>query len=88
MNTKTELKKIGGEKFLNKKDLKDFGKAEKKIYDFMCDLEWHSATEIISVSGQREGLRRLRKLRDKGLTIETKRESGSRDFLYKMSSPF
>jgi hypothetical protein len=86
MNVKTELKKIGGEKFLNEKDLKDFGKAEKKIYELMCDLEWHSATEIITVSEQREGLRRLRKLRDKGLVIETKRESGSREFLYKMSS--
>ena len=51
----------------------------------MCDLEWHSATEIINVSGQREGLRRLRTLRDKGLIIETKRESKSRDFSYKMS---
>jgi hypothetical protein len=51
----------------------------------MCDLKWHSATEIINVSGQREGLRRLRTLRDKGLIIETKRESESRDFSYKMS---
>jgi hypothetical protein len=85
MNTKTELRKIGGEKFLNEKDLKAFGKAEKKIYELMCDLEWHSATEIINVSGQREGLRRLRTLRDKGLIIETKRESKSRDFSYKMS---
>ena len=39
MKVKKELKKIGGEKFLNEKDLKDFGKAEKKIYDFMSDLE-------------------------------------------------
>jgi hypothetical protein len=62
MNTKTELKKIGGEKFLNEKDLKAFGKAEKKIYELMCDLKWHSATDI-----------------------ETKRESESRDFSYKMS---
>jgi hypothetical protein len=86
MNTKIEIKKIGGEKFLNEKDLEDFSKAEKKIYGLMCDHEWHSATEIINVSGQREGLRRLRKLRENGLIIETKRESESRDFLYKMSS--
>ena len=85
-NTKKALKKIGGEKFLNGSDLKEFSKAEIKVYNLMIDSKWHTASEIISVSGQREGLRRLRELRNKGLVIETKREKGSRDFHYKLNA--
>lgn len=65
------------------KDKADFSEAEKKILEFMKDGEWHTATKIIEVSGQREGLRRLRALRDKGFQIEKQKWQG-REFIYRM----
>jgi hypothetical protein len=81
------IKQLGGEGILNKDDLLDFSKAEQAILRWMQGGEWRSASSIIEQSGQREGLRRLRNLRSKGLVIERKRVSKEREFYYRMLTP-
>lgn len=68
---------------MNEQDKKDFSRAESAIYKLLSDCGWHTATEIIETSGQREGLRRLRNLRTR-FEIQTRRVGASRDFEYRM----
>ena len=86
--TKTEwdyIKRLGGAGILSRQDVEDLRDAKTKILWLMLDGEWHSATEILTVSGAREGLRRMRELRDiPGVNIERKRGMG-RDFFYRLS---
>ena len=57
----------------------------RKVYDHMKDGAWHSAQSIIDASGQREGLRRMREVRDVlKFTIETDRPGDGREFRYRM----
>jgi hypothetical protein len=79
-----ELKKLGGSELLTQQDLSDFSKAKKRILQLMSDGAWHTATEIIEVTGQREGLRRLRDLRGKGIEVEVMRDGDKREFLYRI----
>lgn len=66
-------------------DFIDFGKAEKKVFEFMKDEKWHSAQSIIDCSGQREGLRRMRQLRQKPEVERIERRKGSgREWEYKL----
>ena len=69
-------------KGLTHSDMQDFTEARKAIYNLMIDGRWHNADEIISVSGQREGLRRLRELRE-WFDID-KKSVGNRHFAYKL----
>lgn len=69
---------------LTEKDMQDFTHARKAIYNLMIDGQWHSAEDIIEVSGQREGLRRMRDLR-KWFDID-KRNAGNRNFEYKLTT--
>ena len=78
------IKRLGGEGILNSTDILQFTKVEKALIEYMADEEWYSATCIIEWSGQREGLRRLRDLRQKGYLVERKRNAGSRDFFYRL----
>jgi hypothetical protein len=82
-----ELKKLGGSELLTQQDLSDFSKAKKRILQLMSDGAWHTATEIIEVTGQREGLRRLRDLRGKGIEVEVMRDGDKREFLYRIKMP-
>lgn len=86
--TKSEwdyIKRLGGAGILKRQDVADLEHARAKVLWLMLDGEWHPATEIINASGIREGLRRLRELRDiPGVTIERKRGMG-RDFFYRLS---
>ena len=59
----------------------------RKVYDLMKDGQWHSAQSIIDASGQREGLRRMRDLRQIGYTVEQMRPEGSREWSYRLVSP-
>ena len=59
----------------------------RKVYDLMRDGAWHSAQSIIDASGQREGLRRMRDLRQIGYTVEQMRPEGSREWSYRLVSP-
>jgi len=86
MNSNREIKRLGGEGILIEKDIIAFSKAEQAIIEWMEDGEWYSATSIIEASGQREGLRRLRDLRNKGFNVERKRISHLREFYYRLTS--
>jgi hypothetical protein len=79
-----EIAKLGGVDIITDYDLSDFSKAKKRIVDLMSDGAWHTATEIIEASGQREGLRRLRDLRGKGIDVEVTRDGDKREFLYRI----
>lgn len=59
----------------------------RKVYDLMRDGQWHSAQSIIDASGQREGLRRMRDLRQIGYVLEQHRPEGSREWSYRLVSP-
>ena len=56
----------------------------RRVYDLMRDGEWHTAQAIIDASGQREGIRRMRDLRQIGYTIETDRPGQGREFRYRL----
>ena len=56
----------------------------RRVYDLMRDGEWHTAQAIIDASGQREGIRRMRDLRQIGYQIETDRPGDGREFRYKL----
>ena len=56
----------------------------RRVYDLMRDGEWHTAQAIIDASGQREGIRRMRDLRQIGYRIETDRPGQGREFRYKL----
>ena len=59
----------------------------RKVYDLMRDGAWHSAQSIIDASGQREGLRRMRDLRQIGYTVDQMRPEGSREWSYRLIRP-
>ena len=84
MNTQRQIAALGGEGILREDDLPSFSDAENHILWLIQDGRWHLAPEIIRVSGQREGLRRLRGLRSKGFTIERRRVAESREFEYRL----
>jgi hypothetical protein len=79
-----DFAKLGGVHVLTEHDLSDFSKAKKRIFQLMADGAWHTATEIIEAAGQREGLRRLRDLRGKGIEVEVMRDGDKREFLYRI----
>ena len=83
----SSVKALGGQDYLKHSDLPQFSSAMKRIADLLRDFQWHSANEIIQVSGQREGLRRLRDLRvraqAKGNDIICERRKGRESF-YKL----
>ena len=69
------------------KDKQDFFQAEKVILGFMSDGRWHSASSIINVAGQREGLRRMRNLRKQGFVIAKRRSfDDSREYDYRITN--
>jgi hypothetical protein len=50
----------------------------------MKDGAWHTAQSIIDASGQREGIRRMRELRQIGYVVEQMRPEGSREWSYRL----
>lgn len=82
MNT---IKGLGGEGILTPSDIVAFSEAEKRILELMEDGGWYCASDVIHVSKQREGLRRLRNFRDKGFSVERrKQEASEREFEYRL----
>lgn len=84
MNTNREIARLGGQGILTEQDLPSLSKAQQAIMSLMGDGNWHPASRIIEICGQREGLRRLRDLRSKGYTVERRRSGESRDFEYQI----
>lgn len=82
----SEIKALGGDGILNRDDLPSLNKAMILIRDLMLDGRWHMDEEVIAVSGQREGLRRMRQLRDHGFVVSMRRSTPyKRRFEYMLS---
>ena len=81
------IKRLGGQGILQRSDVKDLKSQRAKVLHLMLDGRWHKAGEILEVSGGREGLRRLRELRDiPHASIEkAKKIVGGRDFWYRLN---
>lgn len=75
---------IGG-LHLSDDDFNDLTAATQRVYDLMKDGQWHSRDAIEKAAGQREGLRRMRELRQKGMEVETVRlDKPGRVFEYRL----
>jgi hypothetical protein len=81
-----KIKKLGGEGVLTQQDIADFSTQRARVLHLMLDGFWHSAEHIIGAAGGREGLRRMRELREiPGARIERIRAPmGKRDFMYRL----
>lgn len=77
--------RLGSYGTLSKADLKDLDAANRRVYALLSDGRWHTDAEVIAASRQREGLRRLRELRQIGIDIDTRRLPGRRAYEYRMS---
>lgn len=81
------IARLGGEGILEHGDLHALTEASRAIERMMLDGYWHTATEIVNISGQREGLRRMRELR-RSYIVERRRGDGtthsSREFEYRL----
>lgn len=86
MDTERHRRALGGSGILTDDDLKAFSEAAGKIEKLMLDGRWHTATEIIGVSGQREGLRRMRELRRK-YDVQRQRVALTREWVYRLDVP-
>jgi hypothetical protein len=85
----TRIKKLGGEGILTREDIEDMDVQRNRVLYLMLDGLWHSADQIINYSRGREGLRRMRELREiPGARIERIRSpihiGGKRDFMYRL----
>ncbi len=78
-----EIKALGGQKHLKRKDIEDFHRAMMKVLRILSDFRWYTRLELDSLVGQLETTRRLRRLRDKGFYIHCRRtKADSRVFEY------
>jgi hypothetical protein len=69
---------------MTERDFSGLQSACRRVYDLMKDGQWHSAQAIIDAAKQREGLKRMRDLRQIGYTIETDRPGDGREFRYRL----
>ncbi len=72
---------------MTERDFSGLQRACRLVYDLMKDGEYHTAQSIIDASGQREGLRRMRDLRQIGYVLEQHRPEASREWHYKLVRP-
>lgn len=80
-----QIMKLGGAGILSRQDIADLRTQRARVLYLMLDGEWHSADIIITASGGREGLRRMRELREiPNVTIERK-TGPSRNFKYRLN---
>lgn len=82
------IKKLGGEGILCDADMPSLKAGRKRVFELMRDGAWHTAEEICDAAGEngipaREGLRRMRELRQHGFFIERERMDHRR-FRYRM----
>ena len=76
---------IGGLGILRRSDISDLRSQRAKVLYLMMDGLWHQANDIIMAAKGREGLRRMRELREiPYVSIERQRIMGKRDFMYRL----
>lgn len=74
---------LGGAGIITESDLKDFAVAERQILRFMSQNEWVSEDQLIELTGQRQALRRMRRLRGPVFGVE-KNKISKRGWVYKL----
>jgi hypothetical protein len=84
-----QILKLGGCGILNHKDVAEFKAAVRRVYALMCDGRWYAADEIENAAGEhgrpaREGLRRMRELREAGFEIDRERQGDGRTWKYRL----
>jgi hypothetical protein len=87
VNDWDQIHKLGGEGILTRQDIQDFSCQRAKVLRLMFDGCWHQADQILAASGGREGLRRLRELREiPGIAIDRRpHPNRKRDFMYRLT---
>ena len=80
------IKALGGQGILTRKDIEDLDVQRNRLLFLMLSGSWHTADEIIRYSHGREGLRRMRELREiPHVTIQRRRNPNcKRDFMYRL----
>lgn len=78
-----DIKKLGGIGILTIADTSRLKNQRGKVLHLMMDGCWHNAGDIIRASGGREGLRRLRELREIPNVSIVRRRCGN-DFEYRL----
>ncbi len=81
-----EIAKLGGEGILTEADIPKLQEATHRLERYMLEVEsgWVTHDTILRVTGQREGMRRLRELRELH-TIERRRIEPGREFEYRIA---
>jgi len=78
--------RLGGDGILSRQDVADLRNQRARVLYLMLDCEWHTANEVIAAAGGREGLRRMRELREiPYVEIDRQRIAGHRDFRYRLT---
>lgn len=74
---------------MTRRDMAQLQAACHRVYGLMKDRQWHKAQRIIDISGQREGLRRMRELEDAcGYRIDKRRAGADqREYEYRLLAP-
>lgn len=73
---------------LTKDDFNQLSAAAQRVFELLKDGQWHTADEVLQVANQREGLRRMREIRQRGVTVETRRlDENKRAFEYRIVHP-
>ena len=78
------IQRLGGTDILTEKDVPELRAATLRVLNYMRNGAWCDDEQIIAMSGQREGLRRMRELRDQGFAVERRREGDTRRFQYRL----
>lgn len=80
------IQSIGGQGIVKQHDVKPLRDSVKQIYEIMKDGNWHSIPELRQATKKDSAGRRLRELREAGISIEKKRENNSRLWKYRINS--
>jgi hypothetical protein len=73
---------------MTRRDMSELQAACHRVYGLMRDRAWHRAQRVIDVSGQREGLRRMRELEGIGYRIDKRRVvADQREYEYRLLAP-
>lgn len=80
---------IGGPGILTGRDTRELNAGAMRVLKMMSDRAWHTREEIEIAAGEngipaREGLRRMRQLRQIGFIVSKRRAENNREWVYKL----
>ena len=80
-----EIRRLGGEGILVPQDVAQLKASVGRVYELMKDGAWYTREEIEYAAGGKEGMRRMRQLRQY-FEIQRMRVSLTRTFLYRLAT--